>query len=230
MSNDSTNQNVEEQEIQKTVQVVAYLDYPKNMSMRQVANDMFPEVDWYDRHTWDAEKEVVRIGTQEFEVDSDLREAIEDADSGEIEADVVTKHKSRYRENINDLGKLVAKKMSDDMPDALLGEYELTEFLMKYRNDEKEDCLNLLRYAEKIPMVKEPDKIEGEDIYEDDVERPALKFKIKANADNEGEMDELQVMFIDQFVDMVGNRDDVKEVRWYNCKRKETTKGSCINI
>ncbi len=230
MTDETTNQNVEERKIKKTVQVVAYLDYPPEMDLRAVADDMFPEEDWFNRHTWEDEREVVRVGIQEFEVDSDLREAIREADSGEIETDVVTEHKSRLTKSTNELGKLVAKEMSDDMPDTLLGDYELSGFLMKYRNDEGDDCLNLLRYADEIPMLKKPHEIEGEDIYVDDVERPALKFKIVARAGNEVEMDELQVRFIDQFVDMVGNRDDVKEVRWYNCERKETTKGSCINI
>jgi hypothetical protein len=230
MTDETTNQNVEERKIKKTVQVVAYLDYPPEMDLRSVADDMFPEEGWFNRYTWEDEKEVVRVGVQEFEVDSDLREAIKEADSGEVEADVVTEHKSRLSKSTNELGKLVAKEMSDDMPDTLLGDYELSGFLMKYRSDEGDDCLNLLRYADEIPMLKKPHEIEGEDIYEDDVERPALKFKIIARAGNEVEMDELQVRFIDHFVDMVGNRDDVKEVRWYNCERKETTKGSCINI
>jgi len=230
MNTDGSGQNVEEEEFEKTVQVVGYLDFPAGMKMREIGDVMFPQVDWYERNEFETESKVVNVMGLSYKVGDDLHDAISNANSGEVSTDVITERKTPYANATKKVAKKIWTESDDDLPDTILGEYESRPVLGSYRNEAREKAVKVYRYVDKMPMLKEPDEIEKGDLYEDGVDKPVVKFKIKANAESEEDMEEIQVLIIDQFVDLLGTLGVIDTVRWYNCERVEKTTGSCINI
>lgn len=230
MTTNGSGQNIEEQKFEKTVQVVAYLNYPDDMSLRNIAADMRPGFDWYRREEFESETKVVNVMGLSHEVDDELHEAISGANSGEITTDVITETRTPYEHSVRKLAKEVFNDLAENLPETILGEYSYRSIFQTWENPDRETVVNVYRYADTMPMLKKPHKIEDDDLYEGDKERPVLKYKIKVEAETEDDMDEIQVIIIDQVVDMLGNMNAVDTVRWYNCERIEKVSGSCINI
>lgn len=230
MSTESQNQNVHERELTKTVQIVGYLDFVNRAGIREIANKVYPETDWYAVDEWEKSTHSVVGSDSEVEIDEETYDILKGNIVGDVELKKEVEAKQSHKRRESSLANKMFKEMAEDMPDEILGRGKLKKSWKKYKGSDGDSLVRFFSYADKMPLLKKPNEIEPDDMYVDEEERPAVKYKIRVANVTKEEMEEVQVMVIDHFVDILMKQPIVEEVRWTDCEREEVTKGSCINI
>lgn len=219
-----------EQDIQKTVQIVAYLDEEHGETVREVANRWKPSEPWFETEEKEYHSYYIERDGEKKEIDEETYQLLLGSVSEEVSLTSDTRVEEVDKMGSTEFPDMVASDIFDELPESIFGNVNKRSRWSKYKDSNRNTIINFYSRADEMGLLKHPEEITPTDMFEDERERPVIKWKVRLRELTENQMETATEEVVEPFVGEVASKPFVERVRWYDCKRKTTEKGACLNI
>lgn len=217
-------------EVEKTVQIVAYLNEDYGSNPRLIASSVYPNKDWWSQHTMENSSYFVERGDDRRSISTKLYEMLKGTkmEGASVIEEVETEQVHDMREK--KFAKMVMSEVFEELPEEMFGVFKRSSGIREYADDSFNLMLKVYSYTDEMGLLKHPSEITPSDMYEMEGEFPVLKWKFKVENVNSEQMEEVNERIIKPVVARLVEMGYIERVRWYDCKVQTTEEGQCLNI
>ena len=220
-----------EQEVNKTVTVMAYLKEQGYESKRECAADIDDRIDYFDKYEDESHDYFIVDGKEKVEITEDLYERMANKDTGELIVRKVTETETNYSWGVNKAAKNTFGDTFEELECMQEGKYETTLFGVGIKEPDGDNLCSVYRSLEHVPMLKHQSEIDGEDVYVDESESYyAIQLRFRMNGVTEETAEEVTDEFVEPAIKGVAKHPLVQKIRVMDCETKKTEKGACFRV